>query len=168
VAAGGGFGDASAPKASKKAPKIARYLERGTGPEGPAATGASDGWFAVPDVDAVASFVSKPIKPVILATGRAIMLYKVGETVYCSDAASTAYSYPLADANLLSVKGRPAVEVKLDGTVYDLATGKVISWCPKNTAVRKVLGALKDRAEPQDLPVFPVRLEGSAVWVKLG
>lgn len=29
-----------------------------------------------------------------------------------------------------------AVEVPLDGTVYDLATGKVLSWCPKNSLVR--------------------------------
>lgn len=62
---------------------------------------------------------------------------------------------------------RPAaVEVPLDGTVYDLATGKVLSWCPKNTLARKVLGGLKDRAEPVDLPVYPVKVQGGKVFVK--
>ena len=61
----------------------------------------------------------------------------------------------------------PAVEVALDGTVYDLATGKVLSWCPKNTLARQVLGGLKDKTEPQDLPVYPVQLRpGGKVAVK--
>ena len=38
--------------------------------------------------------------------------------------------------------------------------------CPKNTLVRKVLGGLKDRAEPVDLPVYPVKLQGGKVFVK--
>lgn len=129
----------------------------------------------------------------------------------------------------------PAVEVPLDGTVYELATGKVLSWCPKNTVVswftqleciqllgagwwarlpacllscnmlpaeatlerqsglavatlthraplvptlsspappqvRKVLGGLKDKSEPVDLPVYPVQVGsayslGLALWV---
>ena len=31
----------------------------------------------------------------------------------------------------------------LDGTVYDLETGKVLVWCPKNNPLRFVLGSLK-------------------------
>jgi nitrite reductase/ring-hydroxylating ferredoxin subunit len=51
--------------------------------------------------------------------------------------------------------------------VYDLATGKVLSWCPKNTLARQVLGGLKDKTEPQDLPVYPVQLRpGGKVAVK--
>ena len=38
--------------------------------------------------------------------------------------------------------------------------------CPKNTLARKVLGGLKDRAEPVDLPVYPVRVQGGKVFVK--
>lgn len=49
--------------------------------------------------------------------------------------AAASLQYPLADASILRVKGKPAVEVPLDGSVYDLATGKVLSWCPKNTVV---------------------------------
>ena len=33
----------------------------------------------------------------------------------------------------------------LDGTVYDLETGKVLVWCPKNNPLRFVLGSLKVR-----------------------
>lgn len=175
--------------------------------------------------------------------------------MYATDANSTAYKYPLADASILRVKGKPAgerarsgpgccgghrrtrrlslvacraspaarhvraplcaVEVALDGTVYDLETGKVLSWCPKNTLVRaacraavggpgrtrtracspavclplprhppslipprhlssphgclqarQVLGGLKDKTEPQDLPVYPTRVQGGKVYVK--
>lgn len=39
--------------------------------------------------------------------------------------------------------GGPAAEVPLDGTVYDLETGKVLVWCPKNNPLRFVLGSLK-------------------------
>ena len=39
----------------------------------------------------------------------------------------------------------PAAEVPLDGTVYDLETGKVLVWCPKNNPLRFVLGSLKVR-----------------------
>ncbi len=41
--------------------------------------------------------------------------------------------------------GGPAAEVPLDGTVYDLETGKVLVWCPKNNPLRFVLGSLKVR-----------------------
>jgi nitrite reductase/ring-hydroxylating ferredoxin subunit len=72
------------------------------------------------------------------------------------------------DANIIKLKsGAPALETKLDGTVYELPSGAVRSWCPKNTAVRRVLGALKDKSEPVDLKTYPVRVEGSAVFVKL-
>ena len=162
-----GFG-AGGSKAAKKQPRIARILEEeGVIAPLPAAASDSDGWFQVPDVDAATSFLSKPIKPVILATGRAICLFKVEDTVYCTDANSTAFKYPLSDANLLQLKTGPAVETKLDGTTYDLKTGKVLSWCPKNNPVRAVLGSLKDKSEPIDLPVYPVRVEGTKVMVKL-
>ena len=39
--------------------------------------------------------------------------------------------------------GEPAVEVPLDGTVYDLDTGRVLEWCPKNNPIRMLLGSLK-------------------------
>lgn len=159
-----GFGGASGSKANKKKPRITRYLDEDNDSSSSAAV--SD-WIELPEIDAVQTFVSKPIKPIILATGKAIMLYRVDGKIFCSDANSTAYQYPLADANILGLKSGPAVEVKLDGTTYDLATGKVLSWCPKNTAVRSVLGALKDRSEPVDLTVYPVKVEGKKVFVKL-
>jgi len=37
------------------------------------------------------------------------------------------------------------VEVPLDGTVYDLDTGRVLDWCPRNNPVRMLLGSLKVR-----------------------
>ena len=160
-----GFGASSAggkaPKAEKKKSRLTRNLDIDT------SNSVVSDWIEMPDVDAVQSFVSKPIKPIILATGKAIMLYKVENTIYCTDANSTAYQYPLADANILGLKTGPAVEVNLDGTTYDLASGKVLSWCPKNTAVRSVLGALKDRSDPIDLQVYPVKVEGKKVFVKL-
>lgn len=35
------------------------------------------------------------------------------------------------------------MQVPLDGTVYDLETGRVLTWCPKDNPVRYVLGSLK-------------------------
>ncbi|KAL4429030.1 hypothetical protein ABPG77_006069 [Micractinium sp. CCAP 211/92] len=171
VAAGQGFASnkpAKAPSSSKKQLKLARYLEKDGTPaqQGAAAAAPADGWVEMPGVDAETTFLSKPIKPLILATGRAVCLFKVNDRIYASDANSTAYKYPLADASILSVKGAPAVEVPLDGTVYDLATGKVLSWCPKNNLTRKILGGLKDKTEPIDLPVYPVEVRGGKVFVK--
>lgn len=161
-----GFGGSTSRKNSKKAPKLTRYLDIEEKTQ--TSEGASDGWFKVPDVSFKTTFLSKPIKAVILESGRAICLYKVNDTVYCTDASSTAFKYPLADASILQLdKTGPAVEVKLDGTVYDLATGKVMSWCPKNNPVRSLLGSLKDKTEPEDLPVFPVQVKGDDIWVNL-
>ena len=167
----GGFGGKKDPSSSssKKQPKLMRYLET----PGDAASGfqqsSFDGWFAVPDVNVETSFLSKPIKAVILESGKAICLFKVKDRVFCTDANSTAFQYPLADASIIELRdGRPAVEVTLDGTVYDLETGKVITWCPKNNLLRRVLGSLKDKVEPVDLPVYPTRVEnGRTVYVNL-
>lgn len=39
------------------------------------------------------------------------------------------------------------MEVPLDGTIYDLSTGKVLAWCPGNNPIRSVLGGLKVMVE---------------------
>lgn len=160
-------------------PRLARFLEKEVAAPGSAAAAAAepDGWVEMPDVDAESTFASKPIKALILKTGRcegieslgrhpraravrsasggrpparrqdwprplhphssslfppslfssppprrAVCLYKPpGEgTIYASDASSTAYKYPLADAAILNVKGKAAVEVPLDGACFPL------------------------------------------------
>ena len=165
-----GFGSKSSKSSSsgkQKAPKLAKYPDVEVPTTAPTASDA-DGWFRVPDVSFETTFVSKPIKAIILDTGKAICLFKINSTVYCSDANSTAYQYPLADASIIQLKnGQPAVEVKLDGTVYELKTGKVVSWCPKNSLVRNVLGSLKDKEEPVDLPVYAVDVRGDDIFVNL-
>ncbi len=164
--AGFGSGAKSGP-GKQKVPKLTKYLDVDV-PTSTSTASDAQGWFQVPDVSFELTFVSKPIKAVILDTGKAICLYKVDSTVYCSDANSTAYQYPLADASIIQLKnGQPAVEVKLDGSVYELKTGKVVSWCPKNSLVRNVLGSLKDKSEPVDLPVYPVDVRGDAIYVNL-
>ncbi len=55
----------------------------------------------------------------------------------------------------------PAVEVPLDGTVYDLATGEVLEWVPKNNPIRAVLNTLKSSAKPEPLKVYPVEKDDS-------
>lgn len=44
---------------------------------------------------------------------------------------------------------------------------QVLSWCPKNNPIRKVLGAMKDKTEPVDLKVFPAEVRGGDVFVKI-
>lgn len=86
------------------------------------------------------------------------MLWVVNDTAYCTDAASTAYAYPLVDAKLLGGAKGPVVEVPLDGTQYDLATGDVLVWCPGSGAVQKFLSALKVDKPQSPLPVYDCRL----------
>lgn len=44
------------------------------------------------------------------------------DTIYASDANSTAYQYPLADAALLRVKGKPAGQLYCSGGQLQFAT----------------------------------------------
>jgi len=88
-----------------------------------------------------------------------VMLYKVDGEVYCSDANSTAFQYPLTHAKIVSGESGPAVEVPLDGTIYDLQSGKVLEWCPKNNLVRKVLGSIKSAQQPKKLKVYPTQVD---------
>lgn len=68
--------------------------------------------------------IGKNTKPIELATGKTLMLYKFDGMLYISDANSTAYQYPMVDAKVFrDSSGIVAAEVPLDGTVYDLATG---------------------------------------------
>ncbi len=43
----------------------------------------------------------KDTMPKILRDNSAIVLYQVGSEVYCSDANSTAFKFPLIDANII-------------------------------------------------------------------
>ena len=102
---------------------------------------------------------SRATCPVITTTGVAVVLYRVREKVFCSAANSTAYRFPMNDARIFDGPEGPAAECPLDGTTYDLQTGKVpshryrtvdaidcvqvLEWCPKSNPLRAVLGTLK-------------------------
>ncbi|KAF8068399.1 hypothetical protein HT031_002088 [Scenedesmus sp. PABB004] len=153
--------DDDAPPAGGKAAKA----KGGAG----APPGFPEGWvdlkFKAGDIP-----LGKSSKPVALATGRALMVYKYDNRVYVSDAASTAYSYPMVDAKVFRdpESGAVAAEVPLDGSVYDLATGAVLKWCPKDSPLRAALGTLKSAVDPTPLKVFPVHVEADgAIWTKL-
>jgi hypothetical protein len=76
VVCNAGFSGRSRAKSQKKEPKLARLLQE-DGPSTSKVSDGIDGWIQLEDVHPVSSFLSKPIKPVILKTGRAICLYKV-------------------------------------------------------------------------------------------
>ena len=125
-------------------------------PAAAAAPGTPDlaaGWIEVATMEL---FAGKTAKPVILATGKAIMLFLHGGKVYCTDASSTAFQYPLADAKVLETPEGPVIEVPLDGTRYFLESGEVALWCPRDSAVRKLLGTLKQVVDPVPLRTYPV------------
>ena len=65
--------------------------------------------------------------------------------------------------------GAVHAEVTLDGTVYDLRSGAVVTWCPRDgSVVRSLLGALKEKAPPTPLKVYPVFVgSDNAVWARL-
>jgi hypothetical protein len=101
----------------------------------------------------------------ILANGLALMLFQVNGTTYCTAANGTAFQYPLIDAEVLPPvaggSGSPVVRSTLDGTTYELATGKVLEWCPKEEAalsLRNLLAGLKAATAPVDLAVFATRV----------
>jgi nitrite reductase/ring-hydroxylating ferredoxin subunit len=61
-----------------------------------------------------------------------------------------------------------AAEVPLDGSVYDLATGAVLKWCPKDNPVRSLLGTLKSKVDPSPLKVYPVYVnKDGGIWTTL-
>ena len=132
----------------------------------------------------------KQAKPVILANNQAVIVWLIDGAVYCTDANSTAFQFPLVDGKISSRRSRcssldatmgrsllstalatgficctgasgPTVEVPLDGTVYDLATGEVLEWVPKNNPIRAVLNTLKSSAKPEPLKVYPVEKDDS-------
>jgi nitrite reductase/ring-hydroxylating ferredoxin subunit len=105
-----------------------------------------------------ADFGEKPTKALVLANGN-FVLAKWDDQIFCCDCNSTAYQFPLVDGELFYGPSGPAIRVPLDGTEYDLTTGDVITWCPRNNPVRQALGALKSAAEPVPLPIYKTRVD---------
>jgi nitrite reductase/ring-hydroxylating ferredoxin subunit len=159
-------GDGKKKKKDKKASKtagpgggsdsIAGSLEPAFAGQSKPSKPAGKNWIEVGNVSA--DFQTKPIKPLVLANGNFILV-KWEDLVFCADCNSTAYQYPLIDGEIFFGAGGPAIRVPLDGTEYDLTTGEVITWCPKNNPIRSALGTLKGAAEQVPLPVYPVRVE---------
>lgn len=112
--------------------------------------------------------IGRNTKPIELATGRTLMLYKFENMVFISDANSTAYQFPMTDAKVYREGSSIATEVPLDGTVYDLATGAVLKWCPRDNPMRNLLGTLKRAEKATPLKVYPVHVtKDGNIWTKL-
>ena len=88
-----------------------------------------------------------------------LLLWKLDGELFCSSVNSTAFQYPLLDADIVEpvpagAKG-PVVRSKLDGTTYQLRDGKVLEWCPKEDSplsLRNFFAGLKTNAPPVPLP----------------
>ena len=88
---------------------------------------------------------------------RGYTLLNVDGELHCIEANSTAWGYPTIDVKVLRDRGSAglAVEVPLDGTVYDLVTGEVLEWCPSDGGdgmgglLRKGLAVLKKDETPK-------------------
>mmetsp|Transcript_33209 Transcript_33209/g.46010 ORF Transcript_33209/g.46010 Transcript_33209/m.46010 type:complete len:212 (+) Transcript_33209:146-781(+) len=89
------------------------------------------------------------------------MLYDVDGDIFCTEAESTAFKFPLSDAEVFKGVNGPAIRVPLDGTSYDLNTGAVIEWCPKDNPIRNLLGSLKAKVDPVPLRVFETKIGGN-------
>jgi len=138
-----------------------------------AAGSLPENYFKVATMDELATGV----KAVILANDNAYVLVVSPKpaggdfsrsSVYCVEANSTAYKYPLADAAIDDE--RKTITSKLDGTEYSLETGEVLTWCPKDNPLRFVLGSLKEREktnlEQHRLKTYPVvALENGEIWM---
>ena len=153
-------------KKAKKAKSAPRGSDSVAGSLEPAFAGAASSskpsrknWILVGDANA--DFDAKPIKALVLANGN-FCLVKWEDQIFCVDCNSTAYQYPLIDAELFYGPAGPAIRSPLDGTEYDLTTGDVLVWCPKNNPVRAALGTLKAAAEPVALPVYAVEVDDAS------
>ena len=62
--------------------------------------------------------------------------------------------------------GVVSIETPLDGTTYDLTTGAVLEWCPKNNLLRNFLGGLKEKEKPVPLRVYPVVIGADGIYTK--
>ena len=159
-------GDESAKKKKKdkKAAKSGGGSDSMAGSLEPAFAGAAGSkkssnnknWLTVANI--TADFKEKPIKLLDLANGN-FLAVKWESQVFVCDCNSTAYQFPLIDGEIFFGPAGPAIRVPLDGTEYDLTTGEVITWCPKNNPIRSALGTLKGTVDPIPLPVYPVKVE---------
>lgn len=108
---------------------------------------------------------AKPRLPLILANGKSVLLWLVGDRIFCTAATGTALEFPLVDAVMfLSPQGKHSIRSPLDGTEYDLESGTVLTWCPPEEtvfSVRNFLAASKRSAPPVPLPVFKTRIAPS-------
>ncbi|KAG2494727.1 hypothetical protein HYH03_007241 [Edaphochlamys debaryana] len=171
--AGGGFGKTSG-KAKEKAsisdsaagsylqPKTRRVdLAREFAVDEPKASDkpkidlGKGNWF---ELATTADFAEKPNKLVELKGNKKMyVMHQFEGQIYAMDAYSTAYQYPLLDGKVEKGADGPTIETKLDGTIYDLKTGKVVKWCPSDgSPIRGFLRTLKANVEPVPLAVYPV------------
>ena len=110
-------------------------------------------------VEDLSTMETRSSKAVVVGTLNMI-LFNVEGQIYCTEANSTAYKYPLIDGKITKNEtGQLVIETPLDGTTYDLETGSVIEWCPKNNLIRNFLGGLKEKEKPIPLKVFPVLID---------
>ena len=89
------------------------------------------------------------------------MLYREPGTqrVFCSEASSTAFQFPMSDAELGERGGRPTATVPLECTSYYLDTGEVAEWCPGGNLFQNFFASLKRSSDPLPLKVFAVKIE---------
>lgn len=146
-----------------EAPKFKDFMTSGTSSSQDTTVGQ---WFEIFDMNQFP--VDRQAKVIELANKRVLTLFKYKDKVYCTDAFSTAYQYPLIDGVITDGTKGPVIETPLDGTKYELLTGKVVEWCPQDSVVRNLLGALKKKVNPVDLPVHrTVIKEDGKVMVQL-
>jgi len=126
----------------------------GTGTGTQKAQKVPEGYKKVADVSALEGRQSKAVE---LGTLSLILFSFEGE-IYCTEANSTAYKFPLIDAPITKDEATQdlVIETPLDGTTYNLKTGAVIEWCPKNNFLRNFLGGLKEKEAPVALKTYPV------------
>lgn len=171
--------DKDAVNAARKERRVTKAAETAASKAGTPPKGFPDGWSQLDAPLDELLPAGKATKAVALRTGRVLVLYRVGDIVYCSDVESPAYKYPMHDARVFraDAEGKevpegggefPAAECPLDGCVFDLRTGAPLVWCPGGGLVRGMLGALKQKTEASPLLVHPVFIDASKrVWVKV-
>ena len=141
-------------------------MRRRAGGRGAAGAGAGaprrmrdgEGFIRVANVE---ELEGRKTKAIGLANGENLMLYREAgsQRVFCSESSSTAFQYPMSDAELGQRDGRPTATVPLEGTVYYLDDGAVAEWCAGGNFLQNFFANLKKSQDPVPLQVFNVKVE---------
>jgi 3-phenylpropionate/trans-cinnamate dioxygenase ferredoxin subunit len=91
--------------------------------------------------------------------GKDLLLARVGDTYYCTDAYCPHLGGDLAGGTLAGT----ILTCPLHHSQFDISDGRVLRW---TDLTGSILAAARDQRPPRPLMTYPVKTEGDAVFVR--